>query len=49
MLYDRYHEAEFARPDLDVYLPNLYATESELIVIFLCPDYAKKRWCKLEW
>jgi hypothetical protein len=49
VLYDRYHEAEFARPDLDVYLPNLYATESELIVIFLCPDYAKKRWCKLEW
>lgn len=49
VLYDKYHEAEFAQPDLDVYLPNLYSTESELIVIFLCADYAKKRWCKLEW
>jgi len=43
------HKADFARPDLDVYLPNLYRTESDLIVLFLCDDYAKKRWCKLEW
>ncbi len=49
VLYDKYHEAEFARPELDVYLPQLYAAESELIVIFLCEDYAKKQWCKLEW
>jgi len=49
VLYDRWYEAEFARPDLDVYLPNLYRTESELIAVFLCADYAQKRWCKLEW
>jgi hypothetical protein len=49
VLYDKYHEAEFARPDLDTYLPNLYRMESELVTIFLCADYAKKRWCKLEW
>ncbi|MCX6899110.1 MAG: hypothetical protein NT105_10450 [Verrucomicrobia bacterium] len=49
ILYDKFHEAEFARPDLDTYLPNLYRTKSELIVLFLCADYAKKRWCKLEW
>ncbi len=49
VLYDEYHDAEFARADLDVYLPNLYRTQSELIVIFLCPEYAGKRWCKLEW
>jgi len=24
ILYDKYHEAEFARPNLDVHLPNLY-------------------------
>ena len=36
VLYDRYHEAELSRPDLDVYLPNLYRTQSELIVLFLC-------------
>ncbi len=49
VLYDKYHEAELARPDLDVYLPLLYKQDSELIVIFLCQDYQQKRWCKLEW
>lgn len=49
ILYDRYHEAEFARPDLDIYLPQLYLEESELIVIFLCAQYVDKRWCNLEW
>lgn len=48
ILYDDYHDVEFARLDLDVYLPKLYHTESELIVLFLCPEYAKKRWCGLE-
>jgi hypothetical protein len=49
VLYDKYYEAEFARMGLDVYLPNLYRTPSELIVLFLCPEYAAKRWCNLEW
>jgi TIR domain len=49
ILYDKYYEAEFARPNLDVYLPGLYREQSELVVLFLCPDYAKKRWCNLEW
>ena len=49
VLYDHFHEAEFARPNLDVHLPNLYRTESELIAVFLCDQYATKRWCKLEW
>src|SRR6185503_10099181 len=49
ILYDKYHEAEFARPNLDVHLPNLYGTHSELIAIFLCDEYKKKRWCNLEW
>lgn len=49
VLYDKYHQAEFARPDLDVYLPKLYLKESDLVVVFLCPEYAEKRWCKLEW
>lgn len=49
VLYDAFHEADFARMDLDVYLPSLYRTESELVVLFLCPEYAAKRWCKLEW
>jgi len=49
VLYDKYYEAEFARPNLDVYLPALYRTQSELVVLFLCPEYAAKRWCNLEW
>ncbi|MGH8475996.1 MAG: hypothetical protein ACRER2_09530 [Methylococcales bacterium] len=49
VLYDHHHDAEFARLDLNVYLPNLYRKESELIVLFLCPEYANKLWCRLEW
>ena len=49
VLYDKYYEAEFARPNLDVYLPRLNRTQSELVVLFLCPEYAAKRWCNLEW
>ena len=49
ILCDLYHEAEFARPNLDIHLPNLYRTESELIAVFLCAEYSEKRWCKLEW
>ncbi len=49
VLYDKFHEAEFARVNLDVYLPRLYREQSELIVLFLCPEYREKRWCRLEW
>lgn len=49
VLYDKFHEAEFARIELDVYLPRMYSEQSELIVVFLCPKYATKLWCQLEW
>jgi pimeloyl-ACP methyl ester carboxylesterase len=49
ILYDRFYEAEFARPDLDTYLQRLYHDESELIVVFLCAGYEQKEWCGLEW
>ncbi|MBB4199708.1 hypothetical protein CCR94_07540 [Rhodoblastus sphagnicola] len=49
ILYDNYYKAEFARIDLNVYLPNLYRKESELIVVFLCHEYKAKQWCRLEW
>ena len=49
ILYDRWHVAEFARPNLDVYLPKLYHEKSLLLVFFLCGDYALKEWCGLEW
>ena len=37
VLYDDWYDAEFARLGLDVELPNLYRTQSELIALF--PDY----------
>jgi hypothetical protein len=49
VLYDGFHEAEFARPNLDVYLQGLYHDESELNVVFLCKEYESKEWCGLEW
>lgn len=38
VLYDQWYEAEFARPNLGVYLTDLYHTESRLLVFFLCQD-----------
>jgi hypothetical protein len=49
VLYDKFHEAEFARPNLDVYLQDLYHDETTLNVVFLCEAYNQKEWCGLEW
>jgi hypothetical protein len=49
VLYDRFHEAEFARPNLDIYLQELYHDHSDLNVVFLCQIYNRKEWCGLEW
>lgn len=49
ILYDKYHEAQFARRDLAFYLPELYHEQSDLIVVVICPDYKQKEWCGLEW
>ena len=48
ILYDRFREAEFARPDLANYLQGLYRDDCELIAVFLCNEYAQKKWCGLE-
>jgi hypothetical protein len=49
VFYDRYYEAELARPNLDTYLMNIYREGTDLIAIFLCSNYAQKEWCGLEW
>lgn len=49
ILYDKWYEAEFARANLDVYLPKLYREESDLLVFFLSGQYNRKEWCGLEW
>lgn len=48
VLYDLFHRSEFARPNLDTYLQNLYKNESELIVVFICSAYNRKKWCGIE-
>ena len=42
ILYDKYHEAEFARSDLGIYLPDLYHKESDFVVVVICPDYERR-------
>src|SRR5579872_3942796 len=49
VFYDDYYKDELARPNLDDYLTNIYKNESGLVVYFLCEDYSKKKWCRLEW
>src|SRR5256714_14645724 len=49
ILYDKFHEAEFANADLAFDLPALYKSDSDLIVALFCPDYDRKEWCGLEW
>jgi hypothetical protein len=49
VFYDSYYQPELARPTLDILLQRIYRENSDLIVIFLCEDYARKQWCGLEW
>ena len=49
ILYDKFHEAEFARYDLGIYLPKFYREESDLVVAVFSADYDKKRWTGWEW
>lgn len=49
ILYDKYHEAEFARGDLGLYLPDLYYDQSDLVIAVLCRNYQQKNWCGREW
>jgi hypothetical protein len=48
VFYDRYYEAELARPNLDTYLQKLYHEDSRLVVVALCAEYDEKEWCGLE-
>ncbi|HAB15910.1 MAG TPA: hypothetical protein PLX89_20700 [Verrucomicrobiota bacterium] len=49
ILYDKFHQAEFARYDSGIYIPKLYSEESDLIVPIFCPSYDQKRWTGWEW
>ena len=49
ILYDKFHEAEFARYDLGIYLSKFYREESDLVVAVFSKDYDKKQWTGWEW
>ncbi|SPE56655.1 hypothetical protein SBV1_2490019 [Verrucomicrobia bacterium] len=49
VFYDEFYEAELARPDLDLYLGDIYREQADLVVPFYCADYERKKWCRLEW
>lgn len=49
VLYDEFHRSMFNQPRLRDKLPLLYRDECEVIVVFLCAEYANRHWCGLEW
>jgi hypothetical protein len=49
VFYDYDYQAQLARPNLDTFLQRIYREQSDLIVVFLCTEYAEKQWCGLEW
>jgi hypothetical protein len=49
VFYDLYYQAELARPNLDLHLATIYREDADLVVPFLCADYERSQWCKLEW
>ncbi|CAF0845886.1 unnamed protein product, partial [Rotaria sordida] len=48
IFYDKYHQVELARPNLDLYLQTIYRYQTRLIVVFMCEDYKRKEWYGLE-
>ena len=49
VFYDKDHKNELAIPELDIYLGEIYQSQSDLIAPFFCAEYEKKAWCRLEW
>ena len=49
IFYDEDFTAQLAIPNLDIILQEIYSKQSKLICVFLCEEYEKKEWCRLEW
>lgn len=49
IFYDYDYQAQLAKPNLDILLQDVYQNKADLMVIFLCEEYAEKQWCGLEW
>lgn len=48
VFYDNFYKSQLAVPNLDTTLQKLYRSQSGLIVAFLSNDYARKKWCGIE-
>lgn len=49
IFYDYDYQAQLARPNLDILLQKIYKENTDLVVVFICSEYAEKQWCGLEW
>jgi hypothetical protein len=49
IFYHKQFEGELSRLNLDTYLQDIYLNQTELLIVFLSADYAKKEWTGLEW
>lgn len=49
VFYDFDYQSQLAVPNLDTLLQKIYRDNSDLIVVFICEEYAEKDWCGLEW
>jgi hypothetical protein len=49
VFYDYDYQSQIARPNADVLLQDIYHKQTDLIVVFICEEYAKKQWPGLEW
>lgn len=49
VFYDKDFEGQLARLNLDTLLQRIYRDNSSLVVVFLCAEYDKKKWCGIEW
>jgi hypothetical protein len=49
VFYDANFKGELARPNLDTYLEDIYANQSNLCAVFLSASYADREWCGIEW
>lgn len=49
IFYDDDYTSQLAIPNLDIVLHKIYSKQSRLLCVFLCKEYEKKEWCRLEW
>ncbi len=49
VFYDFDYQSFLAAPNVDIILQTIYRKQSDIVVVFICEDYALKEWCGLEW